>query len=239
MTIKSPASITLQFSGNYNYGIFELSGNRNGDFNSADFINGESFGVRHGIGLNSTVKIPLHEEGNIRLNISLGYNTFNSSFDKIFSSNTPAQFMEYFVSSGTVGIENNFTPKYRIKTFVGGGLLASIFMGKGRIYSDGSYNDVKLIPAIRLGITVYSGLEYMLNNSLGFNCGFRFTHANLWLKQSKLSSNPNELYLNDKRLEPKIPYSGFKQFAWGSFFFGINLYFGVSEKEYVYTKKKY
>lgn len=236
MTVKSAATITLQFSGSYNYGVYELSGNKNDDFNETAFLNGESFGVRHGIGVNTTLKIPLHEKGNIRLNVSLGYNTFNSSFDKIFSSNTAPQFFKYNVFSGTVGIENNFTPNYRIKTFVGGGIVASIFTGNGRLYSDGSFNDVSLIPAFRLGLTAYSGLEYMINNSLGFNGGFRFTHANLWLKDSKTSINPGEIYLNDKRVEPKILYSGFKQFAWGSFFFGVNLYFGITEKEYIYTK---
>ncbi len=239
MTVKSASKITLQFSGNYNYGVYELSGNKNDDFNSLAFLNGESFGVRHGIGINTTLKIPLHEKGNIRLNISLNYNTFNSSFNKIFSSGTASQFFKYNVFSGVVGIENNFTPNYKIKTFVGGGLLASIFTGKGRLYDDGSYNDVNLIPAFRLGVTVYSGLEYMINNSLGFNCGFRFTHANLWLKDSKMSTNPGEIYLNDKRVEPRLPYSGFKQFAWGSFFFGADLYFGITEKEYVYTNNKY
>ena len=77
-----------------------------------------------------------------------------------------------------------------------------------------------------MGISITSGLEYMLNNKLGLSCGIRFTHANLWLKDSKVSTNPNEIYLNDKRTAEHIPFTGFKQFAWGSLFAGLNYYFG-------------
>jgi hypothetical protein len=238
MTIKNAPSFTLQFSGNYDYGVYELSGNNNGDFDSEQLMKGENFGVRHGIGAMVTMKIPLHEQGNLRLNISLMYNKFNSTFNKLLVNNTEPQFARYNVMSGSVGIENNFTPNYKIKTFIGGGIIASIISGNAKIYNGNSYNELTIKPAFRLGVSVYSGLEYMLNNKLGFNCGFRFTHANLWLKQSKNSDNANEIYLNDKRVEPRLPYSGFKQFAWGSFFCGLNVYFGISEKEYIYQKNR-
>jgi len=76
----------------------------------------------------------------------------------------------------------------------------------------------------------------MLSNRIGLNFGFKFTHANLWLKKSKQSDNPEEIYLNDARTGGSIPYSGFKQFAWGSFYGGVNVYFGIKEKSYVYRK---
>ena len=95
---------------------------------------------------------------------------------------------------------------------------------------------MKIKPAFRLGISVFSGLEYLLNDRIGMNFGFRFNHANLWLKDTKVSDNPNELYLNDKRVIPRIPYSGWRQFAWGSFYGGVNIYFGIRQKSYVMKK---
>lgn len=237
MTLHSAPTFTVQFSAGYDYGVYELSGNSNGDFNSEEFVKGLNFGVRHGIGGNLTVKIPLHERGNVRLNISLLYNRFNSSLTKIMSVNSEIAFAKYNVYSCVLGIENNFTPSYRIKTFIGGGITASVISGQAKIFDNGIYNDLSIVPALRLGLSLYSGLEYMINNKIGLNTGFMFTHANLWLKQSKESSNPNEIYLNDGLIKPRIPFSGFKQFAWGSFFAGVNYYFGIADKEYIYRMR--
>jgi hypothetical protein len=236
MTLHSAPKLTIQFSGSYDFGVYELSGNSNGDFNSNEFVQGMNFGVRHGIGANLTAKYPLHEHGNLRLDVSLLYNRFSSSLTKVMSVNDEVEFAKYNVFSFVAGIENNFTPSYKIKTYVGAGITASIISGQAKIFSDGAYNDLSIIPAFRLGVSLFSGLEYMINDRVGFNAGFMFTHANLWLKNSKESSDPGSIYLNDARVQPRLPFSGFKQFAWGSFFTGINYYFGISDKQYVYPK---
>jgi hypothetical protein len=233
MTIRSSPSFTIQFSGSYNYGVYELSANDNGDFSSQEFMEGENFGVRHGLGSALTMKIPLHEQGNVRLNISGMYNNFSSKY----IDGLDKGFVNYNVISGGVGIENNFTPNFRFKTLVGASIIGSVISGNARVY-DASYNtsDITIIPAFRMGLSVYSGFEYLLTDKIGTNFGFSFTHSNLWLKQTKQSDNPNEIYLNDKRVVPRQPYSGFRQFAWGSFYAGLNYYFGVQKKQYIFRK---
>jgi hypothetical protein len=233
LTIRSAPKFTLQISGGYDYGVYELSGNNNGDFSSEEFEKGENFGVRHGFGGSVTLKVALHQKGNIRLNISALYNEFSSKYSKMNVGFYGPEFVNYDVYSGVIGVENNFTPNFKFKTMVGGGFIASVISGNARIYSENSPVDLNIIPAFRLGVTVFSGAEYALNNWLGVNFGFRFTHANLWFKQTKESDNPNEVYLNDKRVSPRMPYSGFRQFAWGSFNAGVNFYFGIKEKQYI------
>ncbi|HEY3251958.1 MAG TPA: hypothetical protein VGK25_12675 [Ignavibacteria bacterium] len=236
LTLRNSPSITLEANVMYNYGVYELSGNYNGDFNPEQFIDGENFGVRHGIGGIITAKIPVHEKGNLRANFSISHVIFNSKFNKTLTNAHEYDFVKYSVFSGIIGIENNFTPNFNFKTYVGIGVIGSLIYGQARITSDEITNDLTILPAFRLGVSLNSGLEYMVSNKLGLNCGIRFTHANLWLKQSKTSNNPNEIYLNDARVSPKQPYSGFKQFAWGSFFAGVNLYFGITEKKYTFKK---
>lgn len=237
LIIRNAPKLTLEFSLFYDYGVYELSGNYNGDFNPEQFVNGENFGVRHGIGGMVTAKIPLHKRGNIRANVSLEYNVFSSKFNKSLSNVSETDFMKYNIYSGILGIENNFTPNFKFKTYAGIGLIASIISGNGRITDEKSSNDLEIIPAFRLGISVNSGVEYMISNKFGMNCGIRFTHANIWLKETKASDDPNEIYLNDSRTSSDLRYGGFKQFAWGSFFIGMNYYIGVKEKTYIYTKR--
>jgi hypothetical protein len=232
MMVRTAPSFTIQVNGMYDYGVFELSGKDNGDFNANQFILGENFGVRHGIGGSITAKIPLHQRGNIRLNISVLYNNFGNKLIDMKDGG----YAKYNVFSGGVGIENNFTPSFKIKTLIGASLIGSVISGKAFIVlPDKSYN-LNINPAFRLGVMVYSGFEYLLSNNLGFNFGFNFTHANLWFKSSKVSNDPNSINLNDKRVTPRQPYTGWKQFAWGSFYGGLNIYFGIKEKNYYYRK---
>jgi len=233
LTIRSAPKFTLQISGGYDYGVYELSSNENGDFNPEEFEEGDNFGVRHGFGGSATLKIALHQKGNVRMNISTLYNQFSSKFSKLNVGVYGSEYVKYNVYSVVIGVENNFTPNYRFKTLVGGGLISSVISGNARIVSENSPLNIDIIPAFRLGVTVFSGAEYALNNWLGVNFGFRFTHANLWFKQTKESDNPSEIYLNDKRVTPRAPYSGFRQFAWGSFNAGVNFYFGIKEKQYI------
>lgn len=236
MMIRTAPKLTFEFSGFYGFGVFELSANDNGDFSCEEFETGENFGVRHGVGGNFVVKIPLHKRGNIRLDISGMFTKFNSKYSKAINKGDPSEFVTYNAYTGGVGIENNFTPNHKIKTLVGISLIGSVITGNAKLCIDKSYTDMKIIPAFRLGLSVFSGLEYLLNDRIGMNFGFRFNHANLWLKDTKVSDNPNELYLNDKRVTPRVPYSGWRQFAWGSFYGGVNIYFGIKQKKYILRK---
>lgn len=236
--IRSAPKLTFEFSGHYDYGVFELSANDNGDFSSAEFIRGENFGVRHGFGGTIVAKIPLHEKGNVRLHISGSFNRFNSQYNKYLSSGEEGGYVSYNVVVGGIGIENNFTPNHRFKTFVGASFIGSLIFGDANVYdtASSSFLNIRILPAFRLGICVFTGLEYLINDNFGLNFGFKFTHANLWFKDSKTSGNPDEVYLNDKKVTPRIPYSGWRQFAWGSFYGGVNIYFGVVQKQYVIKK---
>lgn len=236
MTVRNAPALTLQFSGGYNFGVFELAGNNNGDFNPKEFAVGENFGVRHGVGGNLTMKIPLHERGNLRLDVSALYNCFSSKFSKANTGTSPNDYVQYRVYSGEIGLENNFTPNYKFKTLVGAGIVGSVISGNATLIDLSGIKNLTIIPAFRLGVSLYSGVEYAMSNKLGLNFGFKFTHANLWFKQTKESSDPNKIYLNDQREVPRPQYSGFKQFAWGSFYAGVNVYFGVTPKEYIFRK---
>ncbi len=238
LVVRSAPKLTVEFSCHYDFGIYELSANNNGDFSSTQFTNGENFGVRHGFGVTGMAKISIHEQGYLRLCFMGSYNRFSSKFSKYLQDQTEAGFASYNVFSFAAGIENNFTPGYRFKPLVGIGVVGSVISGSARVYdkSPSNYRNLDIIPAFRLGLTFYSGFEYLLNNKFGLNCGIRIVHANLWLKDTKISENPNEIFLNDKRVIPRIPYSGFRQFMWGSLYAGVNYYFGITQKDYYYRK---
>jgi len=236
LTIRNAPVLTVQFTMDYDYGVFELSANDNGDLNADEFITGKNFGVRHGIGANLTAKYPLHKSGNMRLTSTLMYKRFTSKFNKVLVNDKEQDFVKYDVYSLAFGIEDNFNPGLKIRAFTGIGILGSIISGRARISSIDAASEYSITPAFRMGLNIYSGFEYLLTKNMGLSFGLKFTHANLWLKKSSRSVDPGELNLNDQKVYNDELFSGYRQFAWGSFEIGFNYYLGVKEKEYYYRK---
>jgi len=236
LTIRNAPTLTFQFGIDYDYGVFELSANDNGDLNNDQFISGKNFGVRHGFGVNMTAKYPLHRAGNLRLTGVFMYNRFTSKFNKVFTDVKEQDFVKYDVYSLGLGIEDNFNPGLKLRAYAGIGLMGSVISGSARITDAEVSRGLSINPAFRLGVNIYSGFEYLLNKNVGLSFGLKFTHANLWLKKSSVSEDPLVINLNDQKVSNGQLYSGYRQFAWGSFGFGINYYLGVNEKIYYYRK---
>ena len=210
----------------------ELSSNFQNVFDSADFSGGKNFGVKNGYGFMVIGKIPLHKAGNVRLNISGNYNRFASDF---LASSSPYGKVSYNVFAFGVGIENSFNPTFRLKPYIAGEFQANVISGNATMNNSGTgeTREVKITNSFRIGYMVYGGLEYMFNNSVGMNFGVKLTNSNQILKQTKESSNPDEVPLRDKKDDSgTIEFGGFKNFIFTSFYLGMNFYFGVKDKVY-------
>ncbi len=224
---KAPV-FTIQLSFLYNVGLMDMASDDNTSFKRDDFIGGRNFGTRYGIGGIIIGKIALHKAGNVRLNIISAYNRFQS--DLIISSSTEGKVL-YNVFSWGVGLENCFNADRRFKPYIGFELQGSLINGNATINTDTSSFSLKIKNSFRFGASLNFGFEYVVAKAFGLNLGIKFTNANLLLKESKTSSNPDEIYLNDETVTPKIPYSGWKQFFYASFNAGVNIYFGAKHKK--------
>ncbi|MBZ0202540.1 MAG: hypothetical protein IT281_06560 [Ignavibacteria bacterium] len=234
--IQTPPKFTLQLSGGLNLGMAELSSNFQNNFDSLQFSHGLNFGVKNGYGIMIIGKIPLHKKGNVRLNISGGFDRFESGF---LASTSKFGDVSYNVFSFGAGIENSFNPTFRLKPFVAAEITGNMISGKANMISqtNNSTRVVTITNSFRIGYKIYGGLEYMFNNNIGANFGIKLTNSNQVLKQTKTSSDPNEVPLRDKKDDTgEIEFGGFKNFIFTSFYLGMNFYFGV--KDIVYQFKK-
>lgn len=225
---KAPR-VTLQVSFNFNIGHLDLAASENTSFSKDDFIGGANFGTRYGFGTTLTGKIALHKDGNVRLNITAAYNRFASNF--VISESSDGK-VAYNVFSWGLGIENNFSPVKKLKPFLGLDLIASLISGNALLTTDTADFDLKIKNSMRYGVSVNLGFEYAFNNNVGFNLGYKLTYANLIGRESKVSASLNETFLNDDKVtgEEVIPYAGWRQFVYSSFYTGINIYFGMKNK---------
>ncbi len=226
---KAPV-VTLQLSFTYNIGHLDLAANENTSFRKDDFVSGANFGTRYGYGALLIGKIALHKVGNVRLNVTAGYNRFLSNF---IISESPEGKVNYNVFSGGLGIENNFTPQKKFKPYVGFDIVASIIGGNAILSTDSTDFELKIKNSVRFGVSFNLGFEYAFNNKVGVNLGYKLTHANIIGKESKVSTSLSETYLNDNKITSGevIPYAGWKQFLYSSFYAGFNFYFGLKNKK--------
>jgi hypothetical protein len=230
---KAPV-VTIQLSGYYNIGLMGLSGEDNTYFNLSDFRHGRNFGTRHGFGFSLTGKLALHKAGYIRLIAGFLFNRFQSNF----IASSPDGKISYSVFSPMIGLEDCFTPDRPFKPYVSLEILPSIINGHANFDTTNILTpnvpvnvDLKIRNSFRLGFAVNMGFEYAFGDYVGVNLGVKLTNANVIGKEAKVSTDTKEIYLNDDYVYPVIPYSGWKQFFFTTFYTGLNFYFGMKNKK--------
>lgn len=228
----------LQISGGLNTGAMELT-SHNGGFGRFDFTTGKNFSARNGFGFNITGKLPLSKKGNFWLDIIAGFDRFQSD---IFAKNTDEGKVSYNSINGGVGLEYNFTPKHKVKYYVGANPLISVISGKSELINpDNNRVNIKIKNSLRIGYQAFIGMDFAVEKNFGFNVSIKFTHANLLLKKSEMpeqdeSTDPpsSVVGLNDNAttvLDP-IEFAGWKQFAFFSARAGFSYFFGVKQRRY-------
>jgi len=231
--VRTSPKFTLLINGGMNLGMAELSSNYESVFEAEQFLDGQNFGVKNGFGFSATGKIPLHKKGNVRLNMSAGYNRFQSN---LFAKESPYGDVSYNVYTFGVGLENCFAPILKLKPYVAGELQANFISGKANVndLNTGTTRHITFKNSFRIGYMIYSGLEFMLSNKFGLNIGLKVTNSNQILKKSKVDEDPNNVSVRDKKIEGDnlLEFAGFKNFTYTSFFAGVNFYFGVKNVLY-------
>ncbi len=233
VSVMTVPKFILQLSASYNSGALELT-SHNGGFNPTDLTDGKNYGARNGFGANLTGKIPLNKKGHLWLDVVGGFARFQSD---LFAQNSQQGKVYYNSFSGGAGIEYNFTSYHRVKYYFGANPLVSVISGKITLIDPASniQTNITVKSSVRVGYSVFMGLEYAFEKNIGMNAGLRFTHANLLLKKTEFSgSNPTEIGLNDNAVsvDSNRQFGGWRQFAYISAYAGISYFFGVKVNRY-------
>jgi hypothetical protein len=229
--VRTAPQFTLQFNGNFNYGLGELNSNYETVYEVQQFEGGQNFAARIGYGGFVLGKIPFKNYINLRITFFAGANFFmNNRFTSKVSNTGHIRYQVYSIGAG---IENSFTPSFKVKPYFGISLLFNMIMGNAKYINDYEVaKDIKIKPSFRIGALVNAGLEYLVSDRTGLNFGINLLSANLLLKQSAVSSSDSEIPLRDKRVTFPLFQSGYKQFLFTSFYAGVNLYFGIKERAF-------
>ncbi len=242
---RTAPTFTLMLNLNYNQAMGQFAGTYNDVFRSEQFIGGRNLGADKGFGILVVAKKSISKY--FRANFGLQYNRLVSF---LFSNKNPTDLGEgkYNMFAASIGLEDNFTPIHRIKIYAGADALFSVINGKATIWVEnrGTANppytyDIKIKSAFRIGAAINAGAEYLLNNNVGLNLGFRYNFVNLLLRNSELGTDSTNINLVDdddpsNTTANPIPYVGKKQIAYISITAGVTLYWGINDKKYIIKK---
>lgn len=229
--VRTAPAFTLQANIGFDYGLSAVNANYRSINQTSEFEGGQNFGVRSGFNFLALGKIPLNDDGSFRGTIIGSFNYFsnNSMTSKVASDGL----VRYDIYTLGAGVENSFTPAYKLKPYIGAAVLFDIISGRTRYTNDSSkFVDIHFKPTFRIGVSVTSGIEYLLSSSVGLNFAINLTCANLLIKSSSASDDPNNIPIRDKMVTNGIMFGGYKQFLFTSFCLGVNYYFGIKEKPF-------
>lgn len=241
---RTAPTFTLMLNLNYNQAMGQFAGTYNDVFRSEQFIGGRNLGADKGFGGLIVAKKSISKY--FRASFGLQYNRLVSF---LFSNKNPTDLGEgkYNMFSASIGLENNFTPIHRIKLYAGADALFSMINGKATVWVENRATSnpytyqLKINNSFRIGAAINAGAEYLLNNNVGLNLGFRYNFVNLLLRNSDPGTDSTQINLVDDD-DPNntgaipIPYVGKKQIAYISVTAGVTLYWGINDKKYIIKK---
>jgi hypothetical protein len=228
---SKPPRFTLSFALGYDYAVSRAYGSVYGfstaydSTNAGNYFNGQNYGMLQGGSFMNIGKLALDRKRRVRATYNVGYSLFYNAAAE--NSNIKTQ---WHVFNGGLGLEYNFSPRARFKSYIGFELLYSIMFGSwdtDYVDTSGTKSNihVKFKPAHRFGMALNSGVELKINKRTGFVIGNRAIWLNIAPKQNKLTSSITDAHINDSKDDSGINVGFTKQIVYLQVLMGINVYF--------------
>lgn len=242
-----PSQVTVEVLFNYGQPIPHLYSD------VGRFFSFEGYGVKYGFGSEINVRLVTNKKGTLMPYATLGYNLFLGSDGSTayLDSNILNTFPlpgngTYGTVSGSskmllhnfnfgLGFSYAFANKTRWTPFVGADLDMNILFGTYRQTPNtvvGTVNTTSEVSytinqAVRFGFALGGGIHLRVSKYVGFLFETKYKFTNLLGKDSKVSTELNKMYLNDKK-DTDINYNLTKdrQIDYLQFSLGIAFYIG-------------
>lgn len=204
--------------GNFGETRSTLTGNGNPDSNTY-FMNS---GINYGI----FIKIPVSKKSKFNINGGVAFNIFSNSAEYNEGTGSVTIDLKQSILGVTLGSEYNFATKNsKVNPFIGAELSLNFFSGKYvEDYID-STETLTLNSAVRGGINISAGVDFVLHNNIGAVLGAKYSIANLVGRDYKEDTRRN-YNLNDKSyVNGNVSYPA-KSITFLQLYGGVSFYFG-------------
>ena len=221
-----PPRFIIELGGHFNVPVFQASGHLQ------DYFTFKDYGLVQGIGFHLNVKYAANKKANIFPYLTFGFcqlqnnddglafidsNSIQSGYplpgNTVYHSTPGNSLLAMRIFNLGLGVQYYFSTRHHLLPFAGVEVDYNRIWG---FYEQQPYaptgNGTKekttfnFVPASRIGMGIDAGLDYRINDNLGFLCGIKFKLANLFGKSSE-KTNPASVASGDLNKLPLLDAS--------------------------------
>ncbi len=195
-----------------------FTGNGNPDTNTYFMKSGINYGI--------FVAVPVSKKSNFKIKGGVAFNVFSNSTEYNESGGSVTINLKQSILGVTLGSEYSFaTKKSKVNPFVGAEFSVSFFSGKYTEDYIDSVETLTLNSAVRGGINLSAGVDFVLHNNIGAILGVKYSFANLIGKSYEADTRRN-YNLNDKSYTYNNSTYPSKNITFLQLYGGVSFYFG-------------
>lgn len=195
-----------------------FTGNGNPDTNTYFLKSGINYGI--------FIKIPLGKKSKFNINGGVAFNIFSNSVEYNEGTGSITVDLKQSILGVTLGSEYNFaTKRSKVNPFIGAELSLNFFSGKYEEDYIDSVETLTLNSAVRGGINISAGVDFVLHNNIGAVVGAKYSFANLIGKNYEADTRRNYNLNDDSYTYNGSNYKS-KNITFLQLYGGVSFYFG-------------
>ncbi len=228
MSLSQP-SATVQFIGGYSMPLGDYTGTF-GELRSQFTGNGNpdsgTYFMKPGVNYGIFLKFPVTKKSPFSIKGGIGFNGFAQSKEYTESTGSVKVDLSQSILGISIGGEYDIADrKSKIRPFAGIELSANFFSGKyTEDYTD-STETFEMKGAVRMGVNLSAGVDFVLHNNIGVLVGAKYSFANVIGKSyiadaRKIYGLNDASYTSENRSYPSRNITFLQLYGGMSFYFG-------------------
>lgn len=228
MTLSQPTA-TVQFIGGYSMPLGDYHGtfgDTRATFTGGGNPDSNSYFMKSGVNYAIFLKFPIIKKSPLSIKAGVGFNAFGQSKEYTESTGSVTVDLSQSILGIFAGAEYDFTNwKSKVRPFVGIELSANFISGKYTEDYIDSTETFDMKGAVRMGVNLSAGVDFVLHNNIGVMVGAKYSLANI-IGKSYTADTRTTYGLNDDSFTVgNISYPS-RNITFLQLYGGMSFYFG-------------
>lgn len=228
MTLSQPTA-TVQFIGGYSMPLGDYHGtfgDTRATFTGGGNPDSNSYFMKSGVNYGIFLKFPIARKSPFSIKAGVGFNAFGQSKEYTESTGSVTVDLSQSILGISIGGEYDIADrKSKFRPFVGVELSANFLSGKYTEDYIDSTETFDMKGAVRMGVNLSAGVDFVLHNNIGVLVGAKYSIANV-IGKSYLEDSRKTYGLNDDSYTVgNISYPS-RNITFLQLYGGMSFYFG-------------
>lgn len=228
MTLSQPTA-TVQFIGGYSMPLGDYHGtfgDTRATFTGGGNPDSNSYFMKSGVNYGIFLKFPIARKSPFSIKAGVGFNAFGQSKEYTESTGSVTVDLSQSILGISIGGEYDIADrKSKFRPFVGVELSANFLSGKYTEDYIDSTETFDMKGAVRMGVNLSAGVDFVLHNNIGVLVGAKYSFANVMGKSYTADTRTTYGLNDDSYTVGNISYPS-RNITFLQLYGGMSFYFG-------------